>query len=301
VEGADVSSPTPSRRLPGVRNRGGAKLSNRSGNTLEQIAPNRRQIAVTSFDLLNGAYQVSSRNRRISILILGVVILGLGWQGGQVVQNQLTLTKIEGENLELKERQRAATARFSATTGLPEEVDEKMLFARFENLTDDLKVVSVTSASPFEVLSTITDPSISISSINTRIRTGTSLEKESEDSTTSKDSSASEAGLYDEELFAGLSELKPGEVILETTVVATANDVAGLTRWAQRVRDARIFANVVISRLGAVYTLTGVQVQSRTASTLFTPWSQAGLPIATGATADETADATAESGTEETP
>ncbi len=274
-----MSTNPPARRLPNIRTRG-AKLSNRSGNSLDQVAPNRRQIAVTSFDLLNGAYQTAARNRRISVVLLGVVIVAVAWQGGHGLQNQLKLTQIESENIELKERQRDATARFSATTGLPEGVNEQALLARFESLTDDLKTVSVSTATPFDIIATIGDPAINFSSVDTRIRTGTKLdavaggedgEKEADDNT-----------MFDEELFAGLKTLGPGEVLIETTIVATAQDIAELTRWAQRVRDAKIFANVVISRSGTVYTLIGVQVQSKTPTTLFTPWSQAGLPIALG-------------------
>jgi hypothetical protein len=254
----------------------------RGGNTLEQVAPNRRQIAVTSFDLLNGAYQTSARNRRISVILLAAVIIGIAWQGGHALQNQLRLSDITAVNLEMKERQRSATARFSATTGLPDGVSEQQLLSRYDQLTIDLKQVSVSTATPFEVLANINDPAITISSVGSKLRTGITIKggkltADSADSNGEKDGS-----LFDDKLFAGLDALKPGEVVIQTTVIATAEDVAELTRWAQRVRDANIFANIVIERVGTVYTLTGVQVQSKTPMTVFTPWTQAGLPIELG-------------------
>lgn len=282
-----TNTPNNARRLPGLRSRG-AQVSNRGGNTLEQVAPNRRQIAVTSFDLLNGAYQVTARNRKISVILLAVVIVSVAWQGGHGLQNQLKMSNLEAQTLEMKERQRMATARFSATTGLPEGVDEQMLITRYELLTANLKQVSVSTATPFDVLATINDPGVSISSVSSRIRTNTKLNAD-KDAKEGDEKAEEDNTMFDEELFAGLNELKAGEVVVETKVTATAINVAELTRWAQRVRDAQIFANLVISRTGTVYTLIGVQVQSRTPTTLFTPWSQAGLPIALGAATSDDA------------
>ncbi len=278
------ANPSPSRRLPSLAGRGASRTSNRGGNTLEQVAPNRRQIAVTSFDLLNGAYQVSARNRRISVILAAVVLIGVAWQGGQAVQNRLELTEITSSVLELKERQRAATTRFSASTGLPEGITEQQLLTRYDRLTVDLKQVSVSSATPFEVLASINDPSITVSRVTTRLLSSSVLDSSKEGEESSSSNSATE-DIADPALIKGLEALKAGEVLLETTVTATAVDIAALTRWAQRVRDANIFANIVVERVGAVYTLTGVQVQSRTPNTVFTPWSQAGLPISLGTVA----------------
>jgi hypothetical protein len=239
---------------------------------------------VTSFDLLNGAYQVSARNRRISVILAAVVLIGVAWQGGQAVQNRLELTEITSSVLELKERQRAATTRFSASTGLPEGITEQQLLTRYDRLTVDLKQVSVSSATPFEVLASINDPSITVSRVTTRLLSSSVLDSSKEGEESSSSNSATE-DIADPALIKGLEALKAGEVLLETTVTATAVDIAALTRWAQRVRDANIFANIVVERVGAVYTLTGVQVQSRTPNTVFTPWSQAGLPISLGTVA----------------
>ena len=283
------ANPTPSRRLPSLPGRGASRTSNRGGNTLEQVAPNRRQIAVTSFDLLNGAYQVSARNRKISVVLAAVVLIGVAWQGGQAVQNRLELTEITSSVLELKERQRAATTRFSASTGLPEGITEQQLLTRYDRLTVDLKQVSVSSATPFEVLASINDPSITVSRVTTRLLNSSVLDSSEEgENAEASSSGAASDDIADQSLLKGLEALKAGEVLLETTVTATATDIAALTRWAQRVRDANIFANIVVERVGAVYTLTGVQVQSRTPTTVFTPWSQAGLPISLGAVAAET-------------
>ncbi len=282
------ANPSPSRRLPSLPGRGASRTSNRGGNTLEQVAPNRRQIAVTSFDLLNGAYQVSARNRKISVVLAAVVLIGVAWQGGQAVQNRLELTEITSSVLELKERQRAATTRFSASTGLPEGITEQQLLTRYDRLTVDLKQVSVSSATPFEVLASINDPSITVSKVTTRLLNSSVLDSsEKEEGAESSSTEKAADDIADPSLLQGLEALKVGEVLLETTVTATAADIAALTRWAQRVRDANIFANIVVERVGAVYTLTGVQVQSRTPTTVFTPWSQAGLPISLGTEAAE--------------
>lgn len=248
----------------------------RGGNTLEQVAPNRRQIAVTSFDLLNGSFHTAARNRQISVFLLAAVVLGIAWQGAHALQNTIKLSEVTSEVLNLKDRQRDATARFSASSGLPEGVTEVQLFNRYELLTTNLEQVSVSSATPFIVLATVSDPTVTISSIGSRLRNVTVP------TSTETSSTKGVVQTRESELLKGIKELEPGQVLVETTITATAVDVAALTRWAQRVRDAKVFNNIVIERSGTVYTLFGVALQDQTPSSVFTPWSQAGLPILLG-------------------
>ena len=236
----------------------------------EQITPNRRQIAVTSFDLLNGAYTTASRGRMASIVILSVIlflVLGLGLSG---LRGSLNLANVNSEIASLKERQREATARFSATTGLPEGVTEKQLITRFQTLTNEYEKVSVQSVDVFGLYNRLIDSNVIITTLNGDI---TMLPADGEKASTNA---------IDKALFEGVTEVGENEVIIKISVTATSDSPAKLTAWAQQIRDRDIFRNLVVVRSANIYTLTGLLVQDAAPISITNSFAGLGLPVAVG-------------------
>ncbi len=235
---------------------------------LDQQSGNRRQIAVTSFDLLNGSYLTTSRGRLASIIMLSVVmivVLGLGLTG---LRANLSLANTTAEIASLKERQRDATSRFLATTGLPEGVTEKQLIGRFEDLTNRYEEISVNSVDPLGLYPQIVAPNIFISSLQAKIKTLGSDEKK--------------RTALEEQLYEGISELEPNQVLVEVTFTATAANPAVLTSWAQAVRNKEVFRSMIVTRSGNVYTVTGVFLQEDAPASILTAFARGGLPAALG-------------------
>jgi len=247
------------------------RLGRSGGANTDQAAPNRRQIAVTSFDLLNGAYTTASRGRMASIIMLSIilfVLLGLGLNG---LRSSLNLANVNSEIASLKERQRDATARFSASTGLPEGVSEKQLIARFQTLTNEYEKVSVQSVDVFGLYNRLVDDNVIITALSGDI---TELPTDGEKASTNA---------VDKALFDGVTEVGENEVLIKITVTATSDSPAKLTGWAQQVRDRGVFRNLVVVRSANIYTLTGLLVQDEAPISITNSFAGLGLPVAVGA------------------
>ena len=246
------------------------RLGRSGGNNGDQAAPNRRQIAVTSFDLLNGAYTTASRGRMASIIMLSIimfVLLGLGLTG---LRSSLNLANVNSEIASLKERQREATARFSASTGLPDGVSEKQLIARFQTLTNDYENMSLQSVDVFGLYNRLVDDNVIITALSGDI---TNLPAEGEKVSTNA---------VDKVLFDGVTEVGENEVLIKITVTATSDSPAKLTGWAQQIRDRDVFRNLVVVRSANIYTLTGLLVQDEAPVSITNSFAGLGLPVAVG-------------------
>ena len=246
------------------------RLGRSGGNSGDQAAPNRRQIAVTSFDLLNGAYTTASRGRMASIIMLSIimfVLLGLGLTG---LRSSLNLANVNSEIASLKERQRDATARFSASTGLPDGVSEKQLIARFQTLTNDYENMSLQSVDVFGLYNRLVDDNVIITALSGDI---TKLPAEGEKESTNA---------VDKLLFDGVTEVGENEVIIKITVTATSDSPAKLTGWAQQIRDRDVFRNLVVVRSANIYTLTGLLIQDEAPVSITNSFAGLGLPVAVG-------------------
>jgi len=266
-----VSTPGIQPSPPPAAPRSGLPKSGQRGKKatpgLEPQAGNRRQIAVTSFDLLNGSYLTTSRGRLASIVLLSIIlfaVLGLGLTG---LRSNLELANVNAEIATLKERQRTATSRFVATTGLPVGVSEKQLFARFEDLTNRFEKISVLNVDSLGLYSRLVAPNVFITSLNAEIKTF----KEGDKRTPTQ-----------EQLYKGIGELEPNEVLIEVSFTGVGTNPSVLTAWAQRVRDSNIFLNIVVVRSGNIYTITGVFVQDDAPPATLNAFARAGLPIALG-------------------
>lgn len=208
----------------------------------------------------------------VTLSLILFVLLGLGLTG---LRSSLSLANVNSEIASLKERQRDATARFSASTGLPEGVSEKQLISRFQALTSEYEAVSVQSVDVFGLFNRLVNENVVITALSGEI---TTLPKDGE----KKSTNAVEAAL-----FEGVTELEDGEVLIKVSVTATSSSPARLTEWAQEIRDRGLFRNLVVVRSANVYTLTGLLIQDETPISILNSFAGSGLPVALGGGADE--------------
>lgn len=200
--------------------------------------------------------------------------MGLGLSG---LRSSLSLANVNSEIASLKERQRDATARFSASTGLPDGVSEKQLISRFQALTGEFEAVSVQSIDVFAMVAQLVDEGVYITGLSGEIT-----------AIPTKDGKRAALNTVDAALYDGVDETKEGEVLVKVSVTATSDSPARLTAWAQKVRERGVFRNLVVVRNANVYTLTGLLVQDEAPSAILNSFAASGLPVALGGrTADD--------------
>jgi len=209
----------------------------------------------------------------ITLSLILFLLLGLGLTG---LRSSLTLANVNSEIASLKERQRDATSRFSASTGLPEGVSEKQLISRFQALTNEYEGVSLKSVDVFGMFNQLVNSGVIITALSGEI---TQLPADGE----KKNTNAVEAAL-----FEGVTEVEDGEVLIKVSVTATSDSPAKLTEWAQQVRDRGLFRNLVVVRSANVYTLTGLLIQDEAPISILNSFAGAGLPVALGGGSEET-------------
>lgn len=253
-----------------------ASRINKNSPANEALSPNRRQIAVTSFDLLNGAYQTASRSRLASLIILSLVLV----IGAGVSINGLTarveLSSVSSELLDLKSRERDATSKFTSFSGLPEGVTEKQLLNRYDSLTSAFKKISTYSVSTFDYYGEVEYADVQISEFSMEFRT--SIGKISEEKKTNESRDATSVELT-KELLANIDELVENEVLV--IVKATAvGDPINLARWAQSVKNSKEFSNVIVTRTNVSSTIVATAVQRGPSADIAEVFTRSKLPIA---------------------
>jgi hypothetical protein len=244
-------------------------------NDESNISNNRRQISVTSFDLLNGEYANTERNRKIFSIIIVIGLLTFAFLGYQGVNITLTKNSQTAKKLLLDEELRKVESRFTQTTGIPEGITQKDLIADFDNYEKDLEFISYNTAIPFEVLTQLRSNEVYITSVNTRIVYSNPAESEEKAKLVNPNDVPLEL-LKDIDIEA----IKKEEgVPIYYRITATSSSALLLAEWAKRVRDANIFNEMLIVSSGNIYTLHGISTQKTPPPTIANSWNQASLPV----------------------
>ena len=112
MEGAPIMSEINSKnKIKSLRGR-----SNKNNSAPNVESSNRRQIAITAFDLLNGEYLYTEKNRKIFTIILAIGSFTLLFLGSQTVSSVVTANENSKKLISLSEEQREAEMRFSQTS-----------------------------------------------------------------------------------------------------------------------------------------------------------------------------------------
>lgn len=245
-----------------------------SSNQKNEISANRRQIAVTSFDLLNGEYSITERNRRtLSIIsIVGViVVIFLGYQS---VSTNLSKDQLTKKELLLNEKNREINSRFTQTSGIPEGITQKALLESYDKLEKNFEYISYVTAFPFDIIKTLRTSNIYITSVIAKIVYSKPKENEEPSKNINPDNIPSE-------LLANIDIEKIIEeesIPIYYKISATATTALELAEWAKRVRDAQIFNEMLIVSSGNIYTIHGIVSQNTPPQVISSSWGQASLP-----------------------
>lgn len=266
-----------------------SRIRNKKSNDGVVVSTNRRNIAVTSFDLLNGEYAITERNKRIFSVITVIGVLMIVFLGYQVVNVNLENNNLVANKLLLDEEKRKLEARFTQTTGIPEGITQSDLISNFNSFENDFQYISYVTAFPFDLLNVLKSNNIYITSVNTKIVY--SKPKEGEESKGRENPNDIPAELLSEVDIDDI--IKNDSIPIYYKIVATALTPLDLAEWAKRVRDANIFNEMTIVSSGNIYTVHGIVSQATPPSVIAKSWSEASLPIKkpkqeTGTILDET-------------
>lgn len=238
---------------------------------------NRRQIAITAFDLLNGEYLYTEKNRRIFTIILTFGVISLLFLGSKTVTTVITANENTKKLISLSEEQRTAEMRFSQTSGIPEGITIKDLLSNFTSYENDFKFISNTTALPFDILSIIRSPDIFITSAYINIVKSVANSEGGESSSAKVTVNSPPKELLNEIDFEEINKVK--SVVIYYKINASASTALLLAEWAKRVRDSNIFNEMIIVSAGNIYTIHGVIVQDVPPEVIVNSWTQAGLPV----------------------
>ena len=272
MEGAPIMSEINSKnKIKSLRGR-----SNKNNSAPNVESSNRRQIAITAFDLLNGEYLYTEKNRKIFTIILAIGSFTLLFLGSQTVSSVVTANENSKKLISLSEEQREAEMRFSQTSGIPDGITIKDLLSNFTSYENDFKFISNTTALPFDILSIIRSPDIFITSAYINLVKSPAKSEEGE-----KNKKVLVNGPPDELLseidFEEINKIK--SVVVYYKITASASTALILAEWAKRVRDSNTFNEMIIVSAGNIYTIHGVVVQETPPEVIVNSWMQAGLPV----------------------
>lgn len=253
--------------------RGRAKKTNNEPNV---ESSNRRQIAITAFDLLNGEYIYTEKNRKIFTIIIVFSIITLLFLGSKTVTTVITTNENTKKLIALSEEQREAEMRFSQTSGIPDGITIKDLLSNFTSYESDFKFISNTTALPFDILSIIRSPDIFITSAYINLLKTSEKSEEGEKSVKVTVNSPPEE-LLSEIDFEEINKIK--SVVVYYKITASASTALLLAEWAKRIRDSNTFNEMIIVSAGNIYTIHGVVVQDTPPEVIVNSWTQAGLPV----------------------
>lgn len=253
--------------------RGRSKKTNNEPNV---ESSNRRQIAITAFDLLNGEYIYTEKNRKIFTIIIAFSIITLLFLGSKTVTSVITTNENTKKLIALSEEQREAEMRFSQTSGIPDGITIKDLLSNFTSYESDFKFISNTTALPFDILSIIRSPDIFITSAYINLVKTSEKSEEGEKSVKVTVNSPPEE-LLSEIDFEEINKIK--SVVVYYKITASASTALLLAEWAKRIRDSNTFNEMIIVSAGNIYTIHGVVVQDTPPEVIVNSWTQAGLPV----------------------
>lgn len=252
-----------------------SRIRNRKSKDSLTVNTNRRNIAVTSFDLLNGEYAVTERNKRIFSIITIIGVIVLVFLGYQIVNVNLDNNNLVANKLLLDDEKRKLEARFTQTTGIPEGITQSELISNFNSYENDFQYISYVTAFPFDLLNVLRSGNIYITSVSTKIvnskQTDKAENKGRENPNDIPVELLSEVDIED--------IIKNESIPIYYKIVATALTPLDLAEWAKRVRDANVFNEMTIVSSGNIYTLHGIVSQSTPPSVIAKSWSEASLPI----------------------
>jgi hypothetical protein len=272
MEGATIMSEANSKdKIKSLRGR--AKKTNNEPNV---ESSNRRQIAITAFDLLNGEYIYTEKNRKIFTIIIVFSIITLLFLGSKTVTTVITTNENTKKLIALSEEQREAEMRFSQTSGIPDGITIKDLLSNFTSYESDFKFISNTTALPFDILSIIRSPDIFITSAYINLLKTSEKSEEGEKSVKVTVNSPPEE-LLSEIDFEEINKIK--SVVVYYKITASASTALLLAEWAKRIRDSNTFNEMIIVSAGNIYTIHGVVVQDTPPEVIVNSWTQAGLPV----------------------
>lgn len=272
MEGATIMSEANSKdKIKSLRGR--AKKTN---NEPYVESSNRRQIAITAFDLLNGEYIYTEKNRKIFTIIIVFCIITLLFLGSKTVTSVITTNENTKKLIALSEEQREAEMRFSQTSGIPDGITIKDLLSNFTSYESDFKFISNTTALPFDILSIIRSPDIFITSAYINLVKTSEKSEEGEKSVKVNVNSPPEE-LLSEIDFEEINKIK--SVVVYYKITASASTALLLAEWAKRIRDSNTFNEMIIVSAGNIYTIHGVVVQDTPPEVIVNSWTQAGLPV----------------------
>ena len=250
--------------------------SKKTNNEPKVESSNRRQIAITAFDLLNGEYNYTEKNRKIFTIIIAIGVVTFLFLGTQTVTSVVTSNENTKKLIALSEEQRGAEMRFSQTSGIPDGITIKDLLTNFTSYEDDFKFISNTTALPFDILSTIRSPDIYITSAYINL-IKTDAKAEEDENKREKTSNRPPDELLTEIDFEEINKIK--SVVVYYKITASASSALLLAEWAKRIRDSNTFNEMIIVSAGSLYTIHGVVVQDTPPEVIVTSWTQAGLPV----------------------
>lgn len=272
MEGATIMSEANSKdKIKSLRGR-----SKKTNNEPNVESSNRRQIAITAFDLLNGEYIYTEKNRKIFTIIIAFSIITLLFLGSKTVTSVITTNENTKKLIALSEEQREAEMRFSQTSGIPDGITIKDLLSNFTSYESDFKFISNTTALPFDILSIIRSPDIFITSAYINLVKTSEKSEEGEKSVKVTVNSPPEE-LLSEIDFEEINKIK--SVVVYYKITASASTALLLAEWAKRIRDSNTFNEMIIVSAGNIYTIHGVVVQDTPPEVIVNSWTQAGLPV----------------------
>jgi hypothetical protein len=272
MEGATIMSEANSKdKIKSLRGR-----SKKTNNEPNVESSNRRQIAITAFDLLNGEYIYTEKNRKIFTIIIAFSIITLLFLGSKTVTSVITTNENTKKLIALSEEQREAEMRFSQTSGIPDGITIKDLLSNFTTYESDFKFISNTTALPFDILSIIRSPDIFITSAYINLVKTSEKSEEGEKSVKVTVNSPPEE-LLSEIDFEEINKIK--SVVVYYKITASASTALLLAEWAKRIRDSNTFNEMIIVSAGNIYTIHGVVVQDTPPEVIVNSWTQAGLPV----------------------
>ena len=272
MEGATIMSEVNSKdKIKSLRGR-----SKKTNNEPNVESSNRRQIAITAFDLLNGEYIYTEKNRKIFTIIIAFSIITLLFLGSKTVTSVITTNENTKKLIALSEEQREAEMRFSQTSGIPDGITIKDLLSNFTSYESDFKFISNTTALPFDILSIIRSPDIFITSAYINLVKTSEKSEEGEKSVKVTVNSPPEE-LLSEIDFEEINKIK--SVVVYYKITASASTALLLAEWAKRIRDSNTFNEMIIVSAGNIYTIHGVVVQDTPPEVIVNSWTQAGLPV----------------------
>jgi len=154
VQGPAETSKKSRRRRGGKESAPPEQVSNTeaASDTRARVAggSNRTEITVTAFDFLGGSYALTTRARRIALVVLLLLGVVLGYLVVSTLGTMSSASSAEAEAEQWKQRETEVLASFGQATGI--NVDQRLAIKRQQDLEEALDLVA---ASQFDLPSAV--------------------------------------------------------------------------------------------------------------------------------------------------